>query len=260
MAMQLLKGLIKGTPVERPARRMWLRTRSWLGREEAIIDQQAFTIMKRVLRRTSNCVDIGCAQGLYLDEMLRLAPAGRHWAFEPIPLLFGALTHRFRGCANVQFHNLALANSDGRTQFHWNVSNPGWSGLRQRAYPSADDQIEIIDVAQKRLDQVIPADVRIDLIKIDVEGAELAVLQGGIELICRCRPVIIFEYGLGSAEFYEAWPEEMFDLLEGCGLGVAPLATYLVGRPWLDRATFSRQFHDHVNYYFVAYPRNLNGR
>jgi FkbM family methyltransferase len=256
--MQLLKDLIKGTPAERPARRLWLRTQSWLGREEAIIDQQAFAIMKRLLRRSSNCIDIGCAQGLYLDEMLRLAPAGRHWAFEPIPQLYEALTRRFAG-RPVEFRNLALSNEEGRTQFHWNVSNPGWSGLRERAYPSADDQIELIDVELCRLDQAIPPEVRIDLIKLDVEGAELAVLEGGVELLRRCRPTVIFEYGLGSAEFYEAWPERIFDLLAGCGLGVAPLADYLAGRPPLERAAFARQFHDHVNYYFVASPPRADG-
>ncbi len=252
--MRLLKEMVKGTPVERPARRLWLKTQSLMGREEAIIDDQAFTIMQQRLTRSSNCLDIGCAQGLYLAEMLHLAPAGQHHAFEPIPALYEALRARFRRHPNVQFHNLALSDSAGHTQFHWNVSNPGWSGLRERAYPSPDDQIRIIDVELCRLDDLLPADHRVDLMKVDVEGAELAVLTGGRALIERCRPLIIFEYGLGSAEFYEAWPEKMFDLLASCGLGVASLGAYLAGRPPLERAEFCRQFHEHLCYYFIAYP------
>jgi FkbM family methyltransferase len=252
--VQHLKGFIKDTPAEGPLRRLWLRMQGWLGHDGALIDQQAFRVMKQCLRRSSNCIDIGCAQGLYLDQMLRLAPEGQHWAFEPIPSLFASLRKRYGDAPNVHLRKVALANDLGIANFYCNASNPGWSGLRRRAYPNRNDIVESIDVRLNRLDQAIPGDIAIDLIKLDVEGAELSVLQGGINLIMRCKPVIIFEYGLGAAEYYEAWPEVMFDLLEGCGLSVAALSDLLAGGAQLDRAEFSRRFYQHVDYYFVALP------
>lgn len=184
--------------------------------------------------------------------MRRLAPAGRHLACEPIPILYQNLQSRFGSYPNVTIHNLALSNQSGTAKFHWNVTNPGWSGLNEREYPSDQEQIEVLNVALKRLDDLVPPDLDIDLIKIDVEGAELKVLEGAVGLLRRCRPIVIFEYGLGSAEFYEAWPEQMFDLLRDAGLAVAPLEAYLADGPSCDRDSFVRHFHDHLGYYFVA--------
>lgn len=251
----MISTMIKGTWAEAPARRMLMKIRTLMGDEFSINDSRAFAVMRRVLGNEANCVDIGCAQGLYLDEMLRLAPAGHHLAFEPIPALYKNLQSRFGSHPNLTIHNLALSNEAGQAKFHWNVSNPGWSGLSERDYPSDQDQIEVLDVALERLDDLIPADLRIDLLKIDVEGAELKVMEGAVGTLERCRPIVIFEYGLGSAEFYEAWPEQMFDLLEGIGLAVVSMEGFLAGEAPCDRVAFARNFHDHLSYYFVAYPK-----
>lgn len=250
----MMSTMIKGTWAESPARRMLLKIRTLMGDEFSINDSNAFAVMERVLRHDSNCIDIGCAQGLYIDQMRRLAPAGRHLAFEPIPALYQNLRSRFDSYPNIAMHNLALSNQSGTAEFHWNVTNPGWSGLSERNYPSDQEQIKVLDVVLKRLDDMVPADLDIDLIKIDVEGAELKVLEGAVGLLRRCRPVVIFEYGLGSAEFYEAWPEQMFDLLQDAGLTVSPLETYLADGPSCDRNAFIRHFHEHLGYYFVAHP------
>ena len=44
-------------------------------------------IMASVLRRDSNCIDVGAHAGSMLQRMLRVAPQGRHIAIEPIPEL-----------------------------------------------------------------------------------------------------------------------------------------------------------------------------
>ena len=49
-------------------------------------------------------------------------------------------------------------------------------------------------VELKKLDDVIPTDVTIDFIKIDVEGAELGVLKGAKNVLLKNKPIIIFEF------------------------------------------------------------------
>jgi hypothetical protein len=67
--------------------------------------------------------------------------------------------------------------------------------------------------------------------------------------------VVVFEHGLGAADFYGASPEHLHDLLSGeCGLSVSLLHRYLLGRRPLSRSEFREQFERSRNYYFVAHP------
>ncbi len=108
------------------------------------------------------------------------------------------------------------------------------------------------------LDNIVdPADV-VDFIKIDVEGAELEVLRGGIETIKRSKPVIVFEHGLGAADCYGTRPEEDYALLCGeCGLRLSLLDGWLEGRQALSEYEFCKQFYKGLNYYFVAHPTDM---
>jgi hypothetical protein len=103
---------------------------------------------------------------------------------------------------------------------------------------------------------VIPEDAHIDFIKIDVEGAELQVLRGATATIRRCRPVIVFEHGVGAADCYGTTPEQVYDVLtEDTDLRLWLMSDWLRGRAALGRNHFCEQFYQHLNYYFVASPR-----
>jgi FkbM family methyltransferase len=165
-----------------------------------------------------------------LSLMLTHAPAGQHHAFEPIPHLADALRASF---PSVRVHACALSDTAGLATFNYVVDVPGWSGLRRGNYDfrAALDQprgsavirpasrVEEITVQVCRLDDVIPADTHVRFIKIDVEGAELQVLRGGLNTIQRCRPLIIFEYGEIHGAAYGTTPALLHDYLTGeCGL------------------------------------------
>jgi len=51
------------------------------------------------------------------------------------------------------------------------------------------------------------------VIKIDVEGAERAVLQGGRAVLTEARPVVIFEHVSDAAALYGTTSAELWDLL-----------------------------------------------
>jgi hypothetical protein len=105
----------------------------------------------------------------------------------------------------------------------------------------------------RRLDAVLPG-IRPHFIKIDVEGAELEVLEGAIGTLKRAKPIVAFEHGLGGADVYDVRPEDIFDLLNGCGLEVSLMEDLLAGGPPLNRAGMARQFDEHLNWFFVAHP------
>lgn len=219
-----------------------------------LYDLQTRRILRRVLRQDSCAIDVGCHKGEILDLILEVAPKGTHFGFEPIPSFYDALKAKYVEKSSVHIINIAASDVKGTSKFNFVTSNPSYSGLKKRAYDRDDEVDEEIEVKVDSIDHIIPKDVQIDLIKIDVEGAELLVLKGAVELIRRCRPVIVFEHGLGASDVYGSTPGELYTLLERAGLKVSTMGRFLSDKSSLSKEEFERQYFDRVNYYFIAYP------
>lgn len=256
-----IKQRVVGTPIEQLARTIaGLLRRSSPGGSvnelNVLYDQQAETIMQRVLDRQSNCIDVGCHVGSILDVMLGFAPNGEFHAFEPLPHLFDALGTKYGSSPNIHLHCAALSDIGGTASFQHVVTNPGYSGLRKRSYSRPDETVVEIQVDLLRLDDVVPNDFDVRLIKIDVEGAELQVLRGAFDTISRCHPFIIFEHGIGGSDHYGTRPEMVFDLLSAAGLHVSTMAGWLASAEPMgfSRDEFTDQFDRGLNFYYLAHP------
>jgi FkbM family methyltransferase len=176
------------------------------------------------LRADSHTIDVGAHEGSVLRDLVALAPDGRHLAFEPIPEMRARLDAEFGPAPNVEVRGAALSDENGEAVFHHVTTAPGYSGLKQRDMP-AGEEVQTIRVPTERMDDVLPEDFAPDLIKIDVEGAEMLVLRGGAETIARHRPTIVFEHGAGGFEQYGYGPGDLHDLLvRDCGLRIFDLA------------------------------------
>jgi FkbM family methyltransferase len=253
----LIKQSIKDSRVEPYAR--WLVKRSRgipmpfdLVKNE-IYDRQAFEIIRRVLAPDANCVDVGCHEGSFLEEFLRCAPQGRHFAFEPIPKLAASLQTKF---PMVTIFPCALSNSMGETAFYVIPDAPALSGLNRRQFVEPTKPRESINVRVERLDGLIPEGTKIDLLKIDVEGAEGLVIQGALETIRRNKPYIIFEHGRESSMAFGISSAQLYDLLVGeCGLRLSFLRTWLRGEGELSKVRFGEP----GEWYFLAYPGKQAG-
>lgn len=174
-------------------------------------DHEALMIaLPLLLRRDSNCVDIGANQGDILEILTRQAPAGRHVAFEPLPHHAARLRARFPG---VEVHELALSDSAGQTSFFHTLGDDAYSGLKRTEAGPKITGVRELPVTLARLDDVLPEQHRVDLVKIDVEGAELAVLRGARRLLRAQHPVVVFEFQKERAESYGDSPRPYFDLL-----------------------------------------------
>lgn len=180
-------------------------------------DQSDFQNMRRLLgfclAENANCIDIGAHRGAVLTEMQRVAPNGRHMAFEPLPHLARLLRNEF---PNVDVRESALSDHAGETDFAYVHGNAeGWSGLLFRPLPTGEDAtVEQIKVSLARLDDLLDPDYRPAVIKVDVEGAELQVFRGAVDTLRRHQPIIIFEHGTGSAEAYGTHPRDVFSFLD----------------------------------------------
>jgi FkbM family methyltransferase len=200
-----------------------------LGRPEllAAVDAQARqaqreeigvrAVLAAVLDGEATYVDVGANRGQVLREAVRIAPRGRHLAFEPVPSLAADLARAF---PEVDCRGMALGTRAETTQFCHFTRLDGWSGLRRR--PEISDERgrpEYISVQVSTLDKQL-AGVTPSVVKIDVEGAELAVLEGGREVLSRERPVVIFEHVAQASALYGAAPGAPWDLLTELGYEV----------------------------------------
>ena len=199
------------------------------------------------LEPDSNCIDIGAHTGAVLEEIVKAAPRGRHIAFEPIPELCVGLRKRF---PQVEVRCAAVSSHRGSATFAYLPDVPEWSGLKLRALPDGTEpRAEQIEVRLEALDEVLPESYRPSLIKIDVEGAEEAVLRGAMQTLRRHHPIVLFEHGVGSADVYGTMPGQIHELLtEELGYEIYDLDE----RGPYPREEFERVFWANEQVNFVA--------
>lgn len=213
-------------------------------------DRLTKVIIKQRLKPDSNCIDVGCHKGEILEMMLKYAPNGQHFAFEPIPYLYNDLVRKFDRMATI--YPYALADEKGKTTFNLVKNAPAYSGLKQRHYDIQNPEIEVINVEEETLDDLL-GDTRIDFIKIDVEGGEFGVLKGGKNLLKNNLPTILFECGKGASDYYGTQPADIFNYLtEEIGLRIFTLNAFIKNGKALSQAEFVDCFDTAKEYYYVA--------
>lgn len=198
----------------------WMQA-NWPSRElrrERRDNRHAVVALAAALRPDSSCIDVGAHTGNFLRHMLRVAPEGRHVAFEPVPAFHEQLVKEFPG---VDVRNVALSDEAGTDEFSFFPDLPGLSGFRRTEAARNGEPVRL-EVRCERLDDALDASYVPSLIKIDVEGAELKVLRGADELLSRHRPLVLLEHGRQSLAYGDT-SEEVFDRLAAAGLRVFDL-------------------------------------
>lgn len=145
-------------------------------------------VMERVLGPGAVFVDVGANIGYYTRLASVLVGAEGHaHAFEPLPAALPLLRANTAGRSNVTVHAVAVGAAEGEVDF---FARPMGDTSSMEPDPSA----ERIRVRVAALDAELPDLPRLDLLKIDVEGYELEVLQGAMTLIRTHLPVVFFEF------------------------------------------------------------------
>lgn len=146
------------------------------------------------LKPGSVFIDIGANVGYYsLLANARVGAAGRVLSFEPNPVTAWQLKRNIRlnAARQIELFGVALSDKEGDVQLYCPIDEThGHASMRNQGWQSADNYT----VPAKRLDDILPMDIEhIDLVKIDVEGAELLVFRGGGHTISNLKPPVIIE-------------------------------------------------------------------
>ncbi len=168
----------------------------WLGRHVYVTGEyepETSDVMEALLRPGDTMVDIGANIGYFtLLAAQRVGASGSVHAFEPVnatreSLLANISLNHFKD--RIQVHSEAVSNHSGELNFF--VGPPdhrGTSSLRQLEHAS-----ETVTVPTAPLSELLPPDTSVQLVKIDVEGAEYSVLEGMRPLLESQHPHLILE-------------------------------------------------------------------
>lgn len=150
-----------------------------------------WNVVSRLFGPGMTAIDVGANVGVYTLELARRAgPEGCVIAFEPIPEIAATLRGNVdkNGYENVVLRREAASRTEGMAEF-FVAENASLSGL----FPtSRNEASNVTEVPLVPLDTVAElADLPVDFLKIDAEGAEADVLAGARALIARSPEIVI---------------------------------------------------------------------
>jgi len=184
------------------------------------IDPNEFVFLDRLLQAGMTFLDAGANEGIYtVFAAKRVGPAGTVWAFEPSQREISRLQQNLElNALNVRVFPLALAERAGDAEMALaTYGHEGLNTMGQFVHDIGESRQESIRLA--RLDDVIRESplARLDVMKIDVEGAELRLLQGAASALARYRPILLVEAFDATLRQQGASLEELLDYIRTRG-------------------------------------------
>ena len=158
----------------------------WTGAHELPVQ----TALQRLLRPGATFWDVGAHAGFFTLLAARIVGrTGNVEAFEPMP---GnrrrlAIAVELNGATNVRVHDCAVSDRAGDATLYGSSASVTWSLVAESGASDA------VSVATRTLDSLAQSLPPPDVLKVDAEGSELAVLRGGVELLQERRPAILLE-------------------------------------------------------------------
>lgn len=138
--------------------------------------------------------DVGANVGWYSLNASKCIPALKLYAFEPGPITYQRLVNNLElnGIKRETAINVGFYKENGKLDFYYDKTRSGASSLINI---QEKDAIEKISVDMIKMDDWAEENNvgKVDFIKCDVEGSELFVYEGGMELIAKSKPIIFSE-------------------------------------------------------------------
>lgn len=214
-------------------------------------EKDVFQYLRTALEPGAAVVDVGANVGLFSLAVARMAPDATLHCFEPSPSPRACLTRTLERNdlgGRIRLNGQALYKEPGELEFHvHDGGNAAFDGIRDTGRVGGARSIRVPVTTLDHYAREVGLD-RLDLLKIDTEGAELFVLQGAVETLRRLRPRIILEADPTNMAAYGVKPQEAYRFLREQGYRVKDLR----GRT-LEPADFDRSLAE-LEVDFLAVP------
>ena len=164
-------------------------------------EENEIELVKKFCTKDSDSIDIGVYRGVYTYEMAKHSKTVH--SFEANPMIFSDLKKNLNKLKNnIIFYNFALSNKNEKVELKIPKRNPHSNKKNLEEYyelgaasihnHGKTSDCEKIIIYSKKLDNYEFKN-KISFIKIDVEGHEIPVIEGGIKTISKNKPILLVE-------------------------------------------------------------------
>jgi FkbM family methyltransferase len=210
----------------------------------------------RVMSQDAHVIcDVGANIGWYALHIALNAPTSKLHAFEPIPSTYARLTTNIELNAigqNITANPFGLSNAIGEHAMFSPTASGSPAASMTKLHPTEENTT--LTCRFSTLDKYARDKnfTRLDLLKCDVEGAELMVLQGGLETINTFKPKLLLELLRKWSSAFGYHPNDVVNLLGKMGY-----ECYAIGADDLTHITEITGETVETNYIFIV--PNLHG-
>ncbi len=216
-------------------------------------------LMPYFLEKDALFFDIGANTGIYTSFAQKFIPAGSVYAFEPIPELYTRLRYMFR---KSNIYKMAFSNEISEKRFKIpSISGKEFKsrGTLNLTYKENDEtRSRVIDVHTDTIDSFVKKKniPRIGFIKMDVEGHEFQVIEGGSETLKKQKPVLQIEI---EQRHYQRDISEIIEFINKIGYVCyyLDLGSSMLRKLEVDAASLQKEEHFKTSQYihnFIFLP------
>jgi FkbM family methyltransferase len=212
---------------DRYGNRLWLHPHFWIDYQIIAFgayDDSLHHLLSKLVKPGAVCIDAGANIGSVTVRLMQLVgDQGLVYAFEPVPHVFQKLyanvdlnTHNG---ASASLHQVALSRVSGHAKMEIasdEFANQGMASLQGEGHPAV---CQSVDVETMTLDDFVRNHniTRLDLIKMDVQGAEAWIVDGGVDTLARLKPDLIVEVSPQCLRAFDKTPSELLRSIEAIG-------------------------------------------
>lgn len=205
--------------------------------------------VQRTIRPTWTVVDVGANFGWFSLTFARAVGSnGRVYAFEPATVPFRQLQRNIElnrlTCVHPQ--QAGLGDKPGHAFIRMSDAE---SRISQRLWNEAGPGVERVPTTTLdafMLEQTAP---RLDFVKVDIEGGELAFLEGGANALDEFKPILMIEINRLALRSFEVTPERLIQWLERRGYelftvapkGLVPITGRMMEREYFNSIAIPQQ-------------------
>ncbi len=155
--------------------------------------------LKNILKEDSVFIDVGTNNGIYLYQAEKIIKTGKIIGFEPNTQLVAFASKLFK---NIKINQVAISSKSGVSTFYVPKKDGKYIHTRG-SLEEIKENAEKVEVPTISLDEWVEINHldKIDVIKIDIEGHELAAIQGCKQVLAVFHPILIIEIELRHANY-----------------------------------------------------------
>lgn len=204
--------------------------------DQGIIHEEKATEFLGEKLKDSKCfVDIGAHLGYFSLFASKIIPDGQIFSFELDQINFNLLKKNIElnDCKNVEIYNNAVTDKPGKIEYKRDSDQPmpnidmlGSTSINSNGRIISVDSVVLDDFFKNRV-------VKPNIVKIDVEGAEMNVLKGMKNLITNYKPMLFLEIHPDILPKFDSSVEEVISYLKRKGYKIYEFTD--MRKFWKDR-------------------------